>query len=99
MEDYEVFYSIGGSFYWPYFNRIHTMQKVAPILNLEQLLLALQQLFQELNFVPMLIVRWDGDEILPPELLAQYFPEARYYADEQVVVQALDETLHKLQHE
>jgi hypothetical protein len=47
----------------------------------------------------MLIVRWDGDEILPPELLAQYFPEARYYADDQVVVRALDETLHKLQHE
>ena len=94
-----MFYSIGGSFYWPYFNRIHTMQKVAPILSLEQLLLALQQLFQELNFVPMLIVRWDGDEILPPELLAQYFPKARYYADDQVVVQALDETLHKLQHE
>ena len=99
VEDYEVFYSIGGSFYWPYFNCIHTMQKVAPIFSLEQLLLALQQLFQELNFVPMLIVRWDGDEILPPELLAQYFPEARYYADEQVVVQALDETLQKLQHE
>ena len=99
VEDYEVFYAIGGSFYWPYFNRIHTMQKVAPIFSLEQLLLALQQLFQELNFVPMLIVRWDGDEILPPELLAQYFPEARYYADEQVVVQALNETLQKLQHE
>ena len=99
VEDYEVFYSIGGSFYWPYFNRIQTMQKVAPIFNLEQLLLSLQQLFQELNFVPMLIVRWGGDEILPPELLAQYFPEARYYADEQVVVQALDETIHKLQHE
>ena len=99
VEDYEVFYSIGGSFYWPYFNRIHTMQKVAPILSLEQLLLALQHLFQELDFVPMLIVRWGGDEILPPKLLAQYFPEARYYADEQVVVRALDETLHKLQHE
>ena len=99
VEDYEVFYSIGGSFYWPYFNRIHTMQKVAPILSLEQLLLALQQLFQELDFEPMLIVRWDGDQILLPELLGQYFPEARYYADEQAVVQALDETLQKLQHE
>lgn len=99
VEDYDVFYAKDGSFYWPCFNRIHTMQKVAPIHNLEQLFLALQQLFQELDFVPMLIVRWDGDEILPPKLLAQYFPEARYYADEQVVVQALDETLHKLQHE
>ena len=99
VEDYEVFYSIGGSFYWPYFNRIHTMQKVAPILSLEQFFLFLQQLFQEQDIEPMLIVRWDGDQILLPELLGQYFPEARYYADEQAVVQALDETLQKLQHE